>query len=252
MSWCDKLASTPGAGIMLDRLYGPGSSMLNGVAPLMSQWVDGDKPAFTVDQQDMFGFAVSNFDGYTYLANSEWLTVEFKHHLRLRGQSAGPPVAEMLSKPQPYTALLSEVLRRVNEFSELAVSAGRKLKRIGILSTTFVDVEEIPPGLRRFLEHTAAPWGTTLDNFNIDITVKLPRTKAMNHRDRCQHQLTKREEDGGLMTIRLDYQRLFDAERPLSSLTIENLLKEVRDDALAYFEDMAEGVRFDEPVTVRA
>ena len=54
------------------------------------------------------------------------------------------------------------------------------------------------------------------------------------------------------MTIRLDYQRLFDAERPLSSLTIENLLKEVRDDALAYFEDMAEGVRFDEPVTVRA
>jgi hypothetical protein len=220
--------------------------MLSGFAPLLSTWVDGEKPAFTVDQQDIFGFAITNFDGFTYVANSEWLSVEFRHRMRLRGQSAGPPVAEMLSKPQPYTELLPEVLRRVAEFSTLAVSANRKLKRIGVLSTTFVDFEELPPGLRRLLDHVAGPWQNALDFFNIDVTAKLPRTKAMNYQDRCQHQLTKREEDGGLMTVRLDYHRIYNTERPLSAIQLETLFKAVREDALAYFEDIAEGERFDE------
>ena len=61
-----------------------------------------------------------------------------------------------------------------------------------------------------------------------------------------QHQLTKREEDGGLMTVRLDYHRIYNTERPLSAIQLETLFKAVREDALAYFEDIAEGERFDE------
>lgn len=248
MSWCNKLASTPAVGIRLDKLYGSGTTLLAAISPIVSQWVDNDKQAFTVDQQDTFGFVLSSFSGYTYAFNAEIFSVEFRHRLRLRGHSGGPPTAEMISRPLPYTDLLDEVSSRLLEATRLAVAGQpRKLRRIGIMTTTQVSAEEAPPGILRFVDHLSKPWSDGVPFFNVQMTAKLPPSKVKGTTDRCVHALSQLEgDDDELLTVRLDFQREFDGERNLSVTSLKELLEETRRDALAYFEDIGVGERFDE------
>lgn len=248
MSWCDKLASTPAVGVRLDKVYAPVSALLEPLTSIVSTWIDQerDRAAFTVDHHDPFSCTLSTFDGYSYILGPEQLTVEFKHRLRFRPQSAGPPTAELLSKPRPYTEMLPEVTKKLLELVEL-VTAGkaRKLLRIGLVSTTLVSEQEVPPGIARFLKHVAKPWGTTPDFFNIELTAKLPQVKGAGHQDRCVHAITEPEHGDGLVTIRLDWQRSLDGAKGLSMASLPGLISSSQEAALAYFEDIAEGERFD-------
>jgi hypothetical protein len=248
VSWCDKLASTPAVGVRLDKSYAPISTLLEPFSPVVSTWVDKEKdlPAFTVDQQDQFSSTLQTHDGYSYLLNPEQLTVEFKHRLRIRAQSAGPPTADLMSKPRPYTEVLADVTKRLLQMVELVIAGkARKLLRIGIVSTTLVSEDEMPPGISRFLKHVTKPWNTDADSFNFELTTKLSKDRGATHQDRCIHALTKREDGEGLVTIRLDYQRIFDAGKGLSASSLPGLIRDTKDDALGYFEDVAQGERFD-------
>ena len=250
MSWCDKLASTPALGLRLEKRYAPIASLLEPLAPVISRWVDkeNDRPAFTIDQQsDLFSGSLTTFDGYQYGVGPETLSVEFRHRMRFRNQSAGPPIAELLSKPAPYTEVLADVSKRLLEMTQL-VTAGtpRKLLRIGIVSMTIVTEDEMPPGVRRFLRHVSKPWDASLNHYHIELTTKLPKGKRTARFDRCTHILTKPEDTEQLSTIRLDWQRFLPEDRILSMSSLPELVEGAKVDALAYFEDIGEGARFDE------
>jgi hypothetical protein len=248
VSWCDKLASTPAVGVRLDKVYAPVSALMDPLTPVVSTWVDKerDQQAFTVDYQDQFACTLQTLDGFSYVLGPEQLTVDFKHRLRFRAQSAGPPTAELTSKPLPYTVVLEDVTKKLLHMVEL-ITAGkaRKLLRIGVVSTTLVSEEEIPPGINRFLKHVTKPWSTSADSYNFELTTQLPKGKSDTHQDRCIHALTKREDGEGLVTIRLDYQRIFDDSKGLSMSSLPGLVADSKKAALAYYEDVAQGERFD-------
>jgi len=122
----------------------------------------------------------------------------------------------------------------------------RKLLRIGVVSTTIVTEDEMPPGIRRFLGHVSKPWDASLDHFHIELTTKLPKVKQTALFDRCTHVLTKPEDTEQLITIRLDWQRFFPEGRALNMSALPELVAQAEKDALAYFEDVGEGARFDE------
>ena len=247
MTWCDKLASTPGIGVMLDKLYTPLEGLLGPLTPIISQWVDRDKQAFTVDAApDPFNCTLTTFDGYQYSVGPEIFAVEFRHRIRFRPQSAGPPSAELLSKPAPYTELLEQITTRFIDLLRLVTEGKvRKLRRIGIISTTAVNENEVPPGILRFIKYVAKPWETSADAYNIELTTKLPKLRTTVVYDRCLHSFTKSEDNEGLVNIRLDWQRYLD-DRNFSLASLPGLLETAKRDALAYFEELAEGVRFDE------
>ncbi len=248
VSWCDKLASTPAVGVRLDKLYAPVSVLLEPLTPIVSTWVekDRDAPAFTVDHHDPFSCTLQTFDGYSYILGPEQLTVEFRHRLRFRAQSAGPPTAELLTTPRPYTEVLPDVTAKLLKVVEL-VTAGkaRKLVRIGVVSTTLVSEEEVPPGIARFLKHVARPWNTSPDAFNVELTTKLPKPKGSTYQDRCIHLITKPEANEGLVTIKLDWQRFLDEAKGVSMTSLPGLISDAQKAALDYFEDIAQGERFD-------
>jgi hypothetical protein len=252
VSWCDKLASTPGLGVRLDKLYAPISTLLEPLTPVVSTWIDrvNDRPAFTIDQpQDLFSGNLTTIDGFRYVFGYETFAVEFQHRMRFRAQSAGPPTAELMSKPAPYSDLLNNVTERLLEMMRLVTNAAtvkRKLLRIGVTSTTVVTEDEMPPGIKRFVKHVAKPWDTSLDSFHVDVTAKLPNGKNTTRFDRCTHVVTKPEDSEGLTTIRLDWQRFLTEDRTLSMGTLSDLIEQAKTDALVYFEDIGEGARFDE------
>lgn len=247
MSWCDKLASTPAVGVKLEKVFVPLATLLQPLTPIVSKWVDKDKPAFSIDQHDPFAASLTTFDGYQYIFGPEAFAVEFRHRLRFQPQSAGPPTAELLSKPLPYSELLSEVTRRFLELLQVTTAGTtRRLERIGIVTTTLVSEDEMPPGIRRFIKQLGKPWDDIPEFYNIVLSTLLPDTKRTVSYDRCIHSITKPEDGEGLVTIRLDWQRYLDEGRTLSIAALEELIGAATKDALSYFEDIGEGERFNE------
>lgn len=251
MSWCDKLAATPGIGVKLDKSFAPLAALLEPLTPVISRWVDAktDKPAFSVDTPpDAFSCSLTTYDGYQYVVGPDQLAVEFKYRMRVKPQSAGPPIAEMLSEPLPYTELLPKITERVLELVRLTTTGKpRKLLRIGVITTTLVSMDEAPPGIIRFLNHVSKPWSGSPEFFNIEVTAKLAKRKGTADFDRCIHVLQRQEgSENDLLTIRLDWQRKFGADKNLSMTSLPELLESAKEDALAYFEDVAQGERFDD------
>jgi hypothetical protein len=248
LSWCDKLASTPGAGIRLDPHYASSGTILDALSPVLDQLIHGDKQKFSMEKQDAFSVVFRTEDGFLYSVDQTKVSVEFNHTIRPKPVSGGTPTMEMLSRAAPYTKLLPVVSERLLD-AALLVSDGksRKLNRIGIIANTAVAPDELPPGVERFIGYIGRPWKVQQpDAFTMQITVELGRKSGW--RDRCIHTLIKTEDPDQLLTLIFDWQRILTADEEISREALSELLDTAQAEALSYFEDLAEGGRFDEDI----
>jgi len=230
--------------LKFDYHYVSGGSILTALAPLVNKWVDGDKQLFSIDHQDSLSIILTTENGFRYTFDSSKAVVEFKHRLKAKAVSAGPPVLEMLSHALPFTKLLPEVSRRLVEATSLvAQKKARSLQRVGVISTTIVTEDEAPPGIRRFLEYVGRPWKASLDDYNLRLIAPISQTSKWT--DQCIHQMWKTEESEGLCTLIFDWQRVFPTPKSVSMESLKETIDSAADSALEYFEDLAEGNRFD-------
>lgn len=245
-SWCDKLASTPAVGLKFDYHHAPSQSLLEAIAPIVDTWVEGEKQKFQLTQQDAFGFQLTTDDGFLYGVDPSKMFVEFKHRLKAKARSGAPPILEMLSRPAPFTELLPVVSRRLLEAASLILGMQpRNLTRVGIVSTTVVSEDEAPPGILRFIRYVGRPWAAnTSTDYSFHITASLGEASGWS--DRCVHTITKAEDSEGLVTIKLDWQRLFSTPKSVTGDSLKGPLDSAQDVAIKYFEDVAIGNRFDE------
>ena len=245
MSWCDRLASVPAAGFRLDPHFASGDAILNAVSSILDKEYENDKAKFNVTQHQSFDVQWATEDGFHYVVEPTKVSVRFRHRMRARPMSLGPPVMEMLSKPLPYTELLPVVARRlVDTVVLLPGLSTRSVTRMGIMSTTTVADDEVPPGIGRFIEYIGRPWGGALPHFEFAITAEIG--KGGGWTDRCIHTIQRPEDRSELMTVTLDWQRVFTAGHPINSTGLTEMLGEGQRAALRYFEDVGEGKRFDE------
>lgn len=246
-SWCDKLASTPTVGIKFNPVFLSGDALLGALRPIIDTFPQGDDLRLQIEKHDSFGVQFASMDGYHYGVDSQRAFVDFRHRMKAKAVSAGPPILEMLSRAAPYTELLDEVLSKLTRMALLLASAiPRDLERVGFISTTIVDEAEAPPGIRRYVEYLARPWNGATDEYQLNITGRT--TDTAEHSDRCIHTISRAEAAEGLMTIKLDWQRTFKVPQSLIETRLERELSAARESALLYFEDVAEGNRFDEQV----
>src|ERR1700730_1086372 len=120
--------------------------------------------------------------------------------MRARAVSGGPPIKEMLSRPEPFTKLLpivSEAL--VHATLLLPGPKTRSVTRVGIVSTTTVGDDELPPGIARFIQYIGRPWKPGADYYAISITSDIASGQGWT--DRCTHQITKPEDPEQLIAL---------------------------------------------------
>lgn len=245
MSWCDKLASTPAVGFRLNQHFVPGDVVLAALAPLLDRWVAGERQLFTAERNAPFSVQLSTDDGYDYGIDSSKIHVTFKHRMRAKAVSGGPPVVEMLSRALPFTELLTEASGRLAEVTLLIPgNKERTLYRVGVVASTSVATDEVPPGIARFIEYIGRPWKGTIDSFECRIVAEID--KASGWSDRCIHQLNKPEDPEELLTLTFDWQRTFTSNRPITPDSLKDVLSHAEKDSSKYFESLAEGSRFDE------
>jgi hypothetical protein len=246
LSWCDRLASVPTAGFKLDPHFAPQAAIITSLAPVLDREYKDEKAQFQIAQeQTAFGASFTTNEGYNYDIDPVKIAVGFRHRMRARPVSGGPPIMEMLSRPLPYTELLPSVIRKLIEATLLLPRAKtRSVTRVGIVSTTSVADEELPPGIARFIKYMGRPWKGEIDHYNISITSDIG--KGQGWTDRCIHQVNKPDDREQLMTLNFDWQRVFTSGHPISTASLSDILEKAERAALKYFEDLAEGRRFDE------
>jgi hypothetical protein len=247
VSWCDKLASVPTVGLTLDWHFAPVNELLATLSPLLDSLVQGDKPRFNVTNQDAFSASIQTDDGFQYAFEPSKVVVSFHHRMRAKPVSGGAPVMQMLSQAQPFTKLLPEVTRRLIEATVGIPGARfRKVVRIGIVSTTLVDLSDAPPGIRRLIDYIGMPWNGLDKGSSFQVVGAIG--DASGWTDRCIHSFTQPESPEEISTIALDWQRTFKSGHGIHKEALVNMLGRAEQAAVAYFEEIAEGNRFDEDV----
>jgi hypothetical protein len=113
LSWCDKLAATPTLGLKADFHFDSLDAILHALSLMLNEWVDGDRATFSVERREPFTVTVNAEDGFTYSVEPTRISVAFQHTMKMKMVSGGPPIAEMLSRPLPYTELLPNVADRL-------------------------------------------------------------------------------------------------------------------------------------------
>lgn len=244
-SWCDKLASTPSVGLKVDPHFGPSEAILAAVAPILGRFAEGDKQRFTIDRQDSFSLVFSTEDGKVYSCEPGKVSVQFKHRMKAKPMSAGPPVMEMISTPAPFSELLPEVSASCVEVAlGLPFAGKRSAHRVGIVATTVVAEEDMPPGVRRFVRYMGRPWKGDLASYSIQIAAIISRSEK--HTDRCVYTIVRPEDEEQLTSFIFDWQRDYSTGIPLRQSALTDELKRAQVGALEYFERVAEGDEWDE------
>jgi hypothetical protein len=248
MSWCDKLAATPTIGLRLDPSYTPSDALLSSIRPLLNEWGQGEKPDFTLDNLEPFSATVQLNNGFAYTVDPSRISIVFQHRMKVRTVSGGLPTVELISSPQPYTELLEEAQHRLLVFSKLLPDSGRRfVRRIGVVVSVNLDEEELPPGIAKMISYLSKPWPGETAYFNFNLVGNIDVNQRWT--DRCVHTAVKQEEPDALVNIKFDWQRTFATEQPYDTANLKKDLDLARKAALAYFEELAEGNRFDEHVS---
>lgn len=245
MTWCDKLASTPSVGVKFDHHFAPSTDLLDVLAPILDGLVEGEKIKFAINRQDPFAIEFTTDDGFHYGIDPSRIWIDYQHRLRVKAISGGPPVAELISRPAPYSELLYEVSKRLIQACELVLKVGtRKLMRVGVVASISVDDDDLPPGMKRFIEYIGRPWGGLVEQYTFQITADIGKTDHWV--DRCNHVVVKAEDPEQLLTLRFDWHRTFLTGRTATRESMQDALDKAAAESLVYFEDLAEGSRFDE------
>jgi len=245
LSWCDKLASTPTVGFTLDWHFVPSSAILQAFSTILDKLVQDNKQMFTVERQEPFNLTFTTYDGYQYSIEPSKVAVSFQHRLKVKHVSGGPPTMELLSIPTPFSKLLPIVANKLIEAALLLPGApARTISRIGIVSTTLVAIDEVPPGIARFIKYIGRPWKGSVDNFNVQIVADLNKTTKWS--DRCVHLLVKPEDREQVPAVQFDWQRTFSSGQPLTHDSLKDIMASAETASLKYLEELAEGSQFDE------
>ncbi|MCW5575708.1 MAG: hypothetical protein KIT13_06390 [Burkholderiales bacterium] len=238
------MASTPAIGFQFTPHYQSGDSILHALGPLFDKQHKGLKQRFTIEVHESFRVQFVMEEGFQYFFDASKVVVEFKHRLRVKAQSGGPPTAQLITTPRPYTELLPEVVGRAIEAVELVYAKARTLKRIGIVTTTSLALGDAPPGIGRFLNYIGHPWSGKMDFFNMNLMTVLAETDE--HKDLCLHTFNKPEDDEQLPSVKLDWLREYKIQRQATSDVLKKQASVAQESALKYFEEIGEGGRFDE------
>lgn len=243
MSWCDKLASTPTVGIFLEANFTPAAAILNSLSDKLTSYTLEDGDDFSVVTDDAFKLDIQLQRGFALHFEPTAANVTFRHRMKFRQTSAALPIAELISKPDPYTHLLGEAANLLFDVAVLLPGANkRKVTQVGVVSTTHVDLKDAPPGFVKFADYVSRPFPKGLQAFNTSLTVVTSEDgKGL---DRCIQTFVRRQGDE-LCTIALDYQRHFNDPFYLRAGRLSQEFDSVRTSALRYMEDLAVGDMFD-------
>jgi hypothetical protein len=205
------------------------------VIPLLDKW-DSQGIAFAIKNTPA-GMAIETGGGVSAKLLSDNLVIEFKYSVEvdpLRGST--PPLAV-----RPYGEILQEVAEMAIELLDVfAHSAGVRTDRIGIIATSQMDPQKMPPGVARMLDAYERMW--TGELLKIDATAVVVVLSEKLTVDQCHHRLQlDHSQPTPEVQVTLDWQRRFLEPRDLRGAEISGTIQACVKSALGHFQRIGEG-----------
>jgi len=245
MSWCDKLGSTPGIGYQLDWHALPSDILLNALSPLVDRMVSGDEQRFSFDVREALKLQFTSYDGFQFGFEPTKVFVGFTHRAEIHTGSGGIPSLGLRSKPSTFTALLDEIQGYLlNTMETINRLKGRRLAGIGIVTTTWAERADIPPGIKKLLMYASKPWEGRLQSLTFQAQSILDENDDYLHR--CIHTIIKTLKEDEPIQVIFDYQRVYKKPQDIDPNRLRPATEAVTASALDYFEQLAQGDRFDD------
>lgn len=239
LTWIDQVLATPTIGINHDAWLALPVEAWPALQTLFDKFTE-EKGQATVETKDPLEIRLNTESGLAMTMKAHDLVVSRNYKLRTVERPGKLPDVD-LPAIVPFTSLLGDVIQLINDFAREA-RFGRRVHRLGIVAECHLNIEDVPPGVSRFLAHLAAPWKQSrLIAATTNLTAVLEETPR--HTDRCHHAASyDLGAERKTLRMRLDWQRVFEPT-PLhlgpSDLAAE--LNTCRDAALRYFERFGVG-----------
>jgi hypothetical protein len=247
MSWCDKLGSTPTVGFQMSPHFANSAILLDAFSPILDRHTELERmAAFNLEEvADNFAIAFNTYDGYKYGADATKLSVGFNHRMRTHNVSGGTQRMEQLTETAPFTELLPRTFEKASEAALLLPNAAKRtIDRVGVVSHTAASEDVVPPGVAKLLQWMGKPWGKLAPGFHLQFSGELEAKGDWS--DRCTHTLVRREHGhDDLLTLIFDFQRTYKTPKAIHAEKMADIFHETQKSALRYFEELAEGDRFD-------
>ena len=146
--------------------------------------------------------------GLSFRVTPSDITGQFTYRIRTQEEPGSFPFYQ-LPAILPYSQTLDRVLKYVeNILNSIEDLREFKFERIGIVTSVSSTRESLPPGVLRWLDYTAKPWGGLAQSQTL-LLANLFENE--NYHDRCHHTLvfdeTHPEKKG--INLTLDWQRVF-------------------------------------------
>lgn len=243
MSWLDATIATPLIGVTIEPHYSKSVRFRDGLAPLLDE-LQTECGEVTIGGSDStFSTEVETPKGFSYSIRPDNLLVRFRYRSSLEAKPGKFPQYKFEPhEVQPYTELLSRVAKETTRLLHaLTREAGTlSVLRIGIVASSRIDAEHVPPGIARHVDHFRLPWNANLAKCQALLLV--PLRKDENGEDRCHHHFEYAPLDKpGEMEVKLDWQRFPQKPYEAKSETEPRFLFEACEAASAYFERVGDG-----------
>ncbi|WP_141245445.1 hypothetical protein [Mesorhizobium sp. WSM3864] len=238
------MASVPSVGIFYAPVFVSSDRIIDSIAPMLNRWTVDGKADFAISVPDPLKVEIRHNNGFTYAVESNRVSIAYQHRVKFRNISGGRPVAELISSPLPFSGLLDAAIDDIIELTLLLpIAKSSSINRVGIVSSTHADEDDMPPGVRKLIDFLAKPWPGALSAYQVSIVGNLPSSKE--YEDRCIYGITKPDDDSDIPNYKFDWQRGYVTSFPINKDTLQKEFQRNRKAAIEYFEKLAIGDEFD-------
>ena len=239
MTWLDRVLAVPTIGFSLTPELLSDHEVVTSIRPLFDAWAKEGE--VSIQQKDM-SLAFQTASGYKFSIDHNVATVEFAYRFELKDRPGTFPVFPQL-ETEKYSVLLERIIGKTNEFIEhVFANRRRNLVRLGIVATSRIDGENLPPGVALYIEHLQRPWGKPLIRCDSNLVSVLREDEKT--RDQCHHRLSFDQGDKlkkNDFRFVLDWQRVMLTPTELRSGSSRGQLQSASSSALDYFEKFGRG-----------
>jgi len=240
MHWFDAVVAVPSIGIRFEPWVKPGADILRDLTSTLTAWsrhTDVD-----VQSETLLELSIRRSDGFQVKIDTRNVVVQFSYQPSLGPAGDMLPSLSYQTERKRYSDLLETCSTLMSQvLDNLDARKRSPLTRIGVVMDCGLTRDEEPPGLKRFLGDSVAPWDQDRPLImKAHVAAELVRNSEAQTVDQCHHIVDYSFEQADV-NLRLDWQRRFEPPQTKTRKLLKHSMAETCKGAVAYFNQFGEG-----------
>jgi hypothetical protein len=216
MEWLNTLLATPTIGIAFPR----DQHRFLSFPPKLGNYLNtitnnGMSISYTTNNELI---EISQNNKFTIKIMPNDLSVGFSYQIAAEREPGGIPKINDVNL-RPYRELLDETIRVfLDIYKSYFEGLTSPINRLGVVAVVTMKQGDVPPGIKKIIDHIGLPWKSHPLNYNI--SMRFPLVENGSIVETCMHRLIGIDDERKDFLCLLDWQRLFKTAKAFNATTI--------------------------------